>query len=137
MDLTTPSSVLQAENTNDESEFVLQETDEEHEVGGIMVSTVDSGSNDLAFHLQGEDKEEGLEVSRDATMLAVESVMTQSQVANELDDDPSAQTTDADAADGTSVEQSQVVNCVNKDVRSQLNSHEENPRELMRNLRQR
>jgi len=137
MDLTTPSSALQAENTNDESEFVLQETDEEHEVGGIMVSTVDSGSNDLAFHLQGEDKEEGLEVSRDATMLAVESVMTQSQVANELDDDPSAQTTDADAADGTSVEQSQVVNCVNKDVRSQLNSHEENPRELMRNLRQR
>ncbi len=132
MDLTTPSSVLQAENTNDKSDFLLQDTDEDHEVGGIMVGTVDGGSNDLAFHLQCEDKEEGLEVSRDATMLAVESVVTQSQVANELDDDPLAQNTDADVADdGTSVEQSQVANCVNKDVRSQLNSHEENPRELV------
>jgi hypothetical protein len=63
-------------------------------------------------------------------MLAVESVVTRSQVANELDDDPSAQNTDADAADGTSVEQSQFANCVNKDVRSQLNSHEESPRAI-------
>jgi hypothetical protein len=123
MDLTTLSSVLQAENTNDESDSLLQDTDEEHEVGGIMVSTVDGGSNDIAFHLKREDKEEGLEVSRDATMLAAESVVTQSQAANEFADDPLAQNTDADAADGTSVEQSQVANCVNKDVRSQLNSH--------------
>ena len=96
-----------------------------------MVSTSDSGSNDLAFHLQREYKEEGLEVSHgDANMLAVESVMTQSQVANEFYDDHLAQNTDAGAADGTFMEQSQVANCVNKDVRSQLNSHEESPRAI-------
>ncbi len=91
-----------------------------------MVSTSESGSNDLAFRLQREYKEEGLEVSHDVNMLAVESVVTQIQVPNELDDDPLAQNTDACAADGTSMEQNQVENCVNKDVRSQLNSHEEN-----------
>ncbi len=131
MDLTAPSFVLQAEKTNDKSDFLLQDTDEEHEVGGIMVSTLDSGSKDLAFHLQREFKEEELEVSHDANMQAAESVVTQSQVANELDDDPLAQNTDACAADGTSMEQSQVANCVNKDVRSQLNSHEEIPREFL------
>jgi hypothetical protein len=109
----------------------LQDTDEEHKVGGIIVSTSDSGSKDLAVHLQREDEEQGLELSCDATMLAVESVVTQSQVANELDDDPLAQNTDACAADETPMEQSQVANCVNKDVISQLNSHEEIPREFL------
>jgi hypothetical protein len=38
MDLTTPSSVLQTKNTNDNSDFLLQDTpDEEHEVGGIKL----------------------------------------------------------------------------------------------------
>ena len=104
----------------------MQDTDEEHEVGGIMVSTPDSGSKDLAVHL-----EQRLEVSCDATMLAVESVVTQSQVANELDDDPLAQNTDACAADETSMKQSQFANCVNEGVRSQLHSHEEIPREFL------
>jgi hypothetical protein len=131
MDLTTPSSVLQAENTNDKSDFLLQDTDEEQKVGGIMVSTSDSGSKDLAVHLHREDEEQGLDVSCDATMLAVESVVTQSQVANELDDDPLAQNTDACAADETSMKQSQFANCVNEGVRSQLHSHEEIPREFL------
>jgi hypothetical protein len=118
MDLTTPSSVLQAENTNDKSDFLLQDTNEEHKVEGIVVSTSDSGSKDFAFRLQRrEDEEQGLEVSCDATMLAVESVMTQSQVANELDDDPLAQNTDAYGADEISMEQSLVANC---DLRLQI-----------------
>ncbi len=100
------------------------------------MGTADVGSNDLASPLQREDKKQGLGVKSDLTMVAVESIVTQSQVANESDDDVSAQNNDADAADVFSVEQSQVANCVNEDsqnqatpfnvnVRSQLNSHEE------------
>ena len=84
MDLTSPSSVLQAEDTNDESDFPLQDADDKHKVGGTEVGTADGGSNDLASPLQREDKEQGLGISSDVTMLDVKLIETQSQVANEL-----------------------------------------------------
>ena len=114
MDLTSPSSVLQAEDTNDESDFPLQDADDKHKVGGTEVGTADVGSNDLASPFQREDKEQGLGISSDVTMLDVKLVVTQSQVANEFNDDPSAQNNDADAADATSVEKSRVAKCVNE-----------------------
>ena len=52
VDLTTPSSVVQAKITNKESDFLLQDTDEEQELGGSNAIDGDGSCHDLAFHLQ-------------------------------------------------------------------------------------
>ena len=79
MDLTTPSSLVQAKTTNNESNFVLQDTDEE-------LSNADGTSNEVAFHLRSEDEDQLFGVHSDVTIPPAESVVIQSQVANELGD---------------------------------------------------
>ena len=43
-----------AKSSNDESDFVLQDTDEEQEIEAFKVSNADGANNDLASQLQGD-----------------------------------------------------------------------------------
>ncbi|KAI2493995.1 hypothetical protein MHU86_20526 [Fragilaria crotonensis] len=55
-DVTTPSAHVQGSDTNNESDFVLQDTDDEQEFQEANSSNVDGSSNDSAFRLKSEEK---------------------------------------------------------------------------------
>ena len=106
---------MQAETTNNEFDFVLDDTDEE-------LSNADGASNELVFHLISQDKDQLFGVHSDVTIPPSKSVVTQSQAANELGDAHLPPNDDANKADATSMEQHQVATHVNEDSQNQATS---------------
>ncbi|KAI2490875.1 hypothetical protein MHU86_23698 [Fragilaria crotonensis] len=107
MDITTPSAHVQGSDTNNESDFVLQDTDDEQEFQDANSSNVDGASNDSAFR-KSEDKKPEIGVVRFAfvTQSQVNAIPVAENVAvqtatfsaiNELGDDVTAEIRDVHA----------------------------------------
>ena len=119
MDLKTSTSLVGAKSSNDESDFVLQDTDEEQEIEAFKVSNADGANNDLASQLQGDNKDLGFAVQSDGTIVPANPVVTQSQVLNELGDAHLLRNEDFRNVDTTSVEQSRIESHVNEYAQNQ------------------
>jgi hypothetical protein len=93
IDVTTPSAHVQGSDTNNESDFLLQDTDEDQEFQDTNSSNVDGASNDLAFHFKSEVQKQAFGVISAVTSQARCSLVTQSQEnANHMDENVAVHT---------------------------------------------
>jgi hypothetical protein len=93
IDVTTPSAHVQGSDTNNESDFLLQDTDEDQEFQDTNSSNVDGASNDLAFHFKSEDQKQAFGVISAVTSQARCLLVTQSQEnANPMDENVAVHT---------------------------------------------
>ena len=80
-------------DTNNESDFLLQDTDEDQEFQDTNSSNVDGASNDLAFHFKSEDQKQAFGVISAVTSQARCLLVTQSQEnANPMDENVAVHT---------------------------------------------